>query len=97
MLWIFLKHPVVSSEDTIVPNTGENNMEVANDLSINIDDGTEVSLPEMSQFFLNPPINNESNMFTSNNDGIYPAQQYSSGRLSKKLICIIHHFDYRFG
>ena len=54
----------VSSEDTIVPNTGENNMEVANDLSINIDDGTEVSLPEMSQFFLNPPINNESNMFT---------------------------------
>ena len=72
-------------------------MEVANDLSNNVDDETEVNLPEMSQFFHNPLINNESNMITSNNYGIYPPQEYSSGKFRKKLISIIHDYDYRFG
>ena len=65
---------IVSSDDAIVPNTGENNMEVADYLSANIHDETEENLPEMSQFFL---TNNESNIFTSNNNGIYQAQEYS--------------------
>ena len=57
---------IVSSDDTIVPNTGEENMEV----SSNIDDEPEANLPEMYKFFLSPPTYNESNMFTSDNDGI---------------------------
>ena len=59
--------------------------EVANDLINNIDYGTEVNLQEMSHFFVNPPSNNESNMFSSYN-GIHPAQEYSSGKVSKNLI-----------
>ena len=70
----------VSSDDTIVPNTGENNMEVANDLSHNIDDESEEELLEMSQFLANPLSNNESNIFTSNNVEFCQAQEYSSGK-----------------
>ena len=68
-------------------------MEVANDLSNNIDDESEVNLQEMSQFFLNPLSNNESNMFNYNNNGFHTTQEYSSGKFSKKLIFIIHHYD----
>ena len=71
-------------------------MEVANNLSNNIHDESEVNLQEMSQLFLNPLSNNESNMFTYNNNGFHTTQEYSSGKFSKKLIFIIHHYDYRF-
>ena len=64
-------------------------MEVANALSNNIDDESEVDLLEMSQFFVNPLSNEESGMFTSYN-GIHLPQEYSSGMFSKKLIFIIH-------
>ena len=64
-------------------------MEVANDLSNNIHDESEVGLPEMSQFYLNPLTNNESNIFTFNNDGICQAQEYSCGKFSGKLFILI--------